>query len=225
MSGLAVFGLVAVGLMVLFYGLEARSPWFVLLFAFSCVAASLYGFLQGAWPFGLAEGLWSILAMRRFIKIVPPPTPAPVEPADRPIDAFFNALQDFAKPVGQGDWLFRDDGGNSLGRVQFIIESPNRLTIHRLMSDVPDRGTGSRMLRTLCDLADEHGVELELKVIPIGAKPYPRSREQLAGWYARYGFEGTHKKMLRTPRVMAEIPAATRMESHRSESALVAGAV
>src|SRR5579872_5301944 len=52
-SGLTLFGLVAVSAMLLFYALEDRSPRFVLLFAAACVASSVYGFLQGAWPFGI----------------------------------------------------------------------------------------------------------------------------------------------------------------------------
>jgi hypothetical protein len=52
--------------MMLFYALENRSPWFILAFAGSCVLGSIYGFLQGAWPFGLVEGVWSIVAVRRW---------------------------------------------------------------------------------------------------------------------------------------------------------------
>jgi hypothetical protein len=63
---LTVFGLFAVAAMLVFYALEHRSRWFVLAFAGSCVLASTYGFLQGAWPFGLVEGVWSIVALRRW---------------------------------------------------------------------------------------------------------------------------------------------------------------
>ena len=66
MDPLTTYGLVSVGLMLLFYALEARGPIFVLLFAVSCVMASVYGFLQGAWPFGLVEGVWSLVALRRW---------------------------------------------------------------------------------------------------------------------------------------------------------------
>lgn len=62
---LTTFGLVAVSAMLLCYALEDRSPWWVLGFAFACVAGSAYGFLQGAWPFGL-EGIWSLVAARRW---------------------------------------------------------------------------------------------------------------------------------------------------------------
>jgi hypothetical protein len=66
MNGLTLFGLVAVSAMLLFYALESRSPAFVLAFAFACVAASAYGFLQGAWPFGAVEAVWSLIAARRW---------------------------------------------------------------------------------------------------------------------------------------------------------------
>lgn len=66
MDTLSLFGLVAVSLMLLFYALEDRSPWFVLAFAGACVLASAYGFLQGAWPFGLVEGVWALVALYRW---------------------------------------------------------------------------------------------------------------------------------------------------------------
>jgi hypothetical protein len=63
---LNLFGLFAVSIMVVCYALESRHPGFVMLFAASCLLASIYGFLQGAWPFGLLEGVWSIVAARRW---------------------------------------------------------------------------------------------------------------------------------------------------------------
>ncbi len=66
MDGLSLFGLAAVSLMLVFYALETRDPNYVLAFAASCVLASLYGFLQGAWPFGLVEAIWSLVAVRRW---------------------------------------------------------------------------------------------------------------------------------------------------------------
>jgi len=66
MNGLTLFGLFAVTAMVVFYALERRSPWFILAFAASCVLGSVYGFLQGAWPFGLVEAVWSTIAARRW---------------------------------------------------------------------------------------------------------------------------------------------------------------
>lgn len=67
MDTLTLFGLVAVSLMLLCYALEPRSPWYVLGFAGSCALGSIYGFLQGAWPFGLVEGIWSVVALRRWL--------------------------------------------------------------------------------------------------------------------------------------------------------------
>jgi hypothetical protein len=66
MNGLTLFGLLAVTLMLVFYAMERRSPWFILAFSGSCVLASVYGFLQGAWPFGLVEAVWSGVALRRW---------------------------------------------------------------------------------------------------------------------------------------------------------------
>jgi hypothetical protein len=65
-DALSLFGLVAVSLMLVCYALEARSPWFVLAFAGACALGSTYGFLQGAWPFGLVEAVWSVVAARRW---------------------------------------------------------------------------------------------------------------------------------------------------------------
>ena len=66
MSTLTVFGLIAVTLMLIFYALEKRSRWYTLGFALACVLGSVYGFLQGAWPFGLVEAVWSLVAVRRW---------------------------------------------------------------------------------------------------------------------------------------------------------------
>ena len=66
MALLSAFGLFAMTAMLIFYALEKRSPWFVLAFALACVLASIYGFLQGAWPFGLVEAVWSVIALQRW---------------------------------------------------------------------------------------------------------------------------------------------------------------
>jgi len=65
-SPLTAFGLLAVTAMLICYGLEKRSHWFILAFAVSCALGSVYGFLQGAWPFGLVESVWALVAMRRW---------------------------------------------------------------------------------------------------------------------------------------------------------------
>jgi hypothetical protein len=64
---LAAFGLVAVTAMLVTYSLEARSRWFILAFAGACLLGSAYGFLQGAWPFGIIELIWSAVAARRWL--------------------------------------------------------------------------------------------------------------------------------------------------------------
>jgi len=66
MDLLTTFGAVAVGAMLIFYALEDYSPRLVLAFAGACLASSAYGFLQGAWPFGVVELVWSGVALRRW---------------------------------------------------------------------------------------------------------------------------------------------------------------
>jgi hypothetical protein len=66
LNALTAFGLVAVTAMLVFYALEKRSPWFIFAFALACALASIYGFLQGAWPFGAVEAVWSVVALRRW---------------------------------------------------------------------------------------------------------------------------------------------------------------
>ena len=66
MSALTLFGLCAVTLMMVCYALEERSPYFILAFAIACVLGSVYGFLQGAWPFGVVEAVWMVVAFRRW---------------------------------------------------------------------------------------------------------------------------------------------------------------
>ena len=68
MNPLTLFGLFAVTAMLVTYGLENRSSWFVLAFAVSCALGSAYAFLQGAWPFGLVEGVWTFIALKRWQK-------------------------------------------------------------------------------------------------------------------------------------------------------------
>ena len=66
MNPLSLFGLFAVTAMLVFYALERRSPWFILAFAVACGLGSAYGFLQGAWPFGVVEAIWTGVALRRW---------------------------------------------------------------------------------------------------------------------------------------------------------------
>ena len=64
MDLLTLFGLLAVTAMLIFYALEDRSHWFILAFAAACALGSIYGFLQGARPFGLVEAVWAVVALR-----------------------------------------------------------------------------------------------------------------------------------------------------------------
>lgn len=66
MDKLTLFGLFAVSAMLITYALEKRSSWFIFAFAIACALGSVYGFLQGAWPFGLVEAIWSLVALKRW---------------------------------------------------------------------------------------------------------------------------------------------------------------
>ncbi len=68
MDWLSAFGLTAVTAMLIFYALEDHSPAFILAFAAACALGSIYGFLQGAWPFGLVEAVWTLIAVHRWRK-------------------------------------------------------------------------------------------------------------------------------------------------------------
>jgi len=67
-----LFGVLAVSSMVIMYALEQRSHLFVLGFALSCVAASVYAVLIHSWPFAAVEGIWAVIALRRWIRVRPP---------------------------------------------------------------------------------------------------------------------------------------------------------
>jgi hypothetical protein len=66
MDALQLFGLFAVTAMLVCYALEDRDRLFILAFAAACALGSIYGFLQGAWPFGLIEAVWAVVALRRW---------------------------------------------------------------------------------------------------------------------------------------------------------------
>jgi hypothetical protein len=68
MDALTAFGLFAVTAMLVAYALEARSPWYILAFAVACALGAIYGFLQGAWPFGVVETIWAGVAFRRWMR-------------------------------------------------------------------------------------------------------------------------------------------------------------
>lgn len=72
---LTAFGVSALTFMMLMYAVESRRSGFVLAFACGCALASLYGFLSGAWVFGVVEAIWALVALRRFAtRIASPPT-------------------------------------------------------------------------------------------------------------------------------------------------------
>ena len=50
--------------MLLCYAFESRGAWVTLAFALSC------GFLQGAWPIGLVEGIWAFVALNKWRLLV-----------------------------------------------------------------------------------------------------------------------------------------------------------
>ena len=68
---LTLFGVAALSFMMLMYALERRGNGFVLAFAVGCALSSLYGFLSGAWPFGVVELIWSVVAVRRYRELAP----------------------------------------------------------------------------------------------------------------------------------------------------------
>jgi hypothetical protein len=66
MDIVTAYGVAALSFMMLMYWLEHRGPMFVLGFAAGCLLSSVYGFLSGAWPFGILEAIWFVIALRRF---------------------------------------------------------------------------------------------------------------------------------------------------------------
>jgi hypothetical protein len=66
MDTLTIFGASAVTIMLIAYAFEQRSVWWILVFAVACAASSLYGWLAGTWPFGIVEGIWALVALRRW---------------------------------------------------------------------------------------------------------------------------------------------------------------
>ena len=64
---LTMFGAGAVTIMLIAYALESRAAAWVLAFALACAASSLYGWLAGTWPFGVVEGIWAVVAVRRWL--------------------------------------------------------------------------------------------------------------------------------------------------------------
>jgi hypothetical protein len=84
MDRLTLFGLLAVTAMLVFYALEKRSAWFMLAFAGACAMGSAYGFLQGAWPFGVVEAVWTLVALRRWQSTLVAGSSTSLDSAGRP---------------------------------------------------------------------------------------------------------------------------------------------
>ena len=75
MDAITIFGIFAVAAMLVCYALEGRGPSWILCFAGACLASWAYGFLQGAWPFGVVEAIWTGVAIRRWrgaVRTAPP---------------------------------------------------------------------------------------------------------------------------------------------------------
>ena len=67
MSAVTLFGIAALTFMMLMYALERRGPAFILAFSAGCLLSSAYGFLSGAWLFGVVEAVWAVIALRRYL--------------------------------------------------------------------------------------------------------------------------------------------------------------
>ena len=63
---LTAYGVLSLTFMMTMYALERRGHIFILLFALGCLLSSIYGFLAGAWPFGVIEAIWCVIALRRY---------------------------------------------------------------------------------------------------------------------------------------------------------------
>ena len=69
MSAITVYGVVVLVFMMAMYALEGRDRRFVAAFAVGCALSSSYGFASGAWPFGVVEAVWSVIALRRYLTL------------------------------------------------------------------------------------------------------------------------------------------------------------
>lgn len=67
MNAVTLFGVSALGFMMVMYAFERRHPGFVAAFAAGCLLSSVYGFISGAWPFGTVEAIWAVVAGRRYV--------------------------------------------------------------------------------------------------------------------------------------------------------------
>lgn len=93
---LTVFGALAVTFMVVMYALERRSPRYTLGFALGCLLSSAYGFLAGAWPFGVVEVIWAGIALNRWRAAAAIPVDPQAMPRDKAIQVRGRELVDLA---------------------------------------------------------------------------------------------------------------------------------
>jgi hypothetical protein len=66
---LTIFGSIAVSIMFLSYWFEHRSRWYILIFAGASAATSAYSGLAEVYPIMVIEGLWSLVALQRFVRV------------------------------------------------------------------------------------------------------------------------------------------------------------
>lgn len=86
MTAVTLYGIAALTFMMVMYSLEGRDHRFVAAFAIGCALSSSYGFLAGAWPFGVVEGIWTFIALRRYLVVevsLRPDRQEPVTPSIR----------------------------------------------------------------------------------------------------------------------------------------------
>ena len=69
MDFVTIYGVLALTFMMAMYALEHRGRRYVILFALGCALSSAYGFAAGAWPFGVVEAIWSVIAVRRAARL------------------------------------------------------------------------------------------------------------------------------------------------------------
>lgn len=68
---LTVYGVTVLTFMMVMYALESRNRRFVMAFALGCALSSSYGFASGAWPFGVVEAVWCVVAVHRYVRGAP----------------------------------------------------------------------------------------------------------------------------------------------------------
>ncbi len=117
----------------------------------------------------------------------------------------FHAQNTEPAPIGMA--------GKRVGEANVSLSSdphdPNRAHVEMLRADEPGKGQGSAALKQVTDLADKHGITLQLDAVPVG-KTGPNA-EALMKFYAKHGFKpapeapgATAKTMVREAKVAPE---------------------